>query len=147
MTAHIVWDWTAGCSRLVVLRRQRSCLLNCCTSDWQLFVKQQNYHLFHGGKTELNGIPSGSCKQEREWRSSMAASWMNYESDPAPSSYAAYHQHHASCKRTRLMWKQQQASWPAQPTKQHHGTFWKINGSKRKQRPSRPSHAERQLQT
>ena len=30
MTAHIVWDRVADCSRLVVLRRQRSCLQNCC---------------------------------------------------------------------------------------------------------------------
>ena len=31
-TAHIVWGWEADCSRLVVMRRQRSCLQNCCAS-------------------------------------------------------------------------------------------------------------------
>ena len=32
MTAHIVWDRAAGCSRLVVLWRQSSWLQNCCVS-------------------------------------------------------------------------------------------------------------------
>jgi len=33
MTAHIVWDWSSDCSRLVVLWRQRSCLQNCCATE------------------------------------------------------------------------------------------------------------------
>ena len=33
MTAHIVWDWAADCSRLVVLRQQRSCLQNWINLD------------------------------------------------------------------------------------------------------------------
>ena len=32
MTAHVLWDWAADCSRLLVLRRQRSCLQNWCAS-------------------------------------------------------------------------------------------------------------------
>ena len=43
MTFHVAWDWAADCSRLVVLRRQRSCLQNCCASDWQrVFECRQN---------------------------------------------------------------------------------------------------------
>jgi len=48
MTAHIVWDWTADWSRLVVLRWQRSCLQNCCTSDWRVFEWRQNAVVRHG---------------------------------------------------------------------------------------------------
>jgi len=33
MSAHIVRDWAADCSRLMVQRRQRSSLQNCCASD------------------------------------------------------------------------------------------------------------------
>jgi len=49
MTAHAVWDCAADCSRLVVLRRQRSCLQNCCMSNWQrVFECQQNAVVWHG---------------------------------------------------------------------------------------------------
>ena len=45
MTAHIVWDWAADCSRPVVLRRQRSCLKNCC---WQRVLEcRQNAVVWH----------------------------------------------------------------------------------------------------
>ena len=48
MTAHIVWDWVEDCSRLVVLRRQRSRLQNCCTSDWQrVFECRWNAVVWH----------------------------------------------------------------------------------------------------
>jgi len=42
MTSHIVWNWLADCSRLVVLWRQRSCLHNCCTSNWWVSECRQN---------------------------------------------------------------------------------------------------------
>ena len=49
MTAHIVWDWAADCSRLEVLRRQRSCIQNCCASDWQrVFECWHNVVAWHG---------------------------------------------------------------------------------------------------
>jgi len=49
MIAQIVWDWAADCSRLVVLGRQRSCLQNCCASDWQrAFECRQNSVVWHG---------------------------------------------------------------------------------------------------
>ena len=47
-TVHIVWDWTADCSRLVGLRRQRFCLQNCCVSDWRVFECRQNAVVWHG---------------------------------------------------------------------------------------------------
>jgi len=48
MTAHIVLDWAADCSRLVVLRQQRSCFQNCCPSDWQwVFKRRQNPVVWH----------------------------------------------------------------------------------------------------
>jgi len=43
-----VWDWAADCSRLVVLWRQRSCLQNCCASDWQW--------VFEVGRTQLSDM-------------------------------------------------------------------------------------------
>ena len=57
MTAHVVWDWAADCSRLVVLRRQRSCLQNCrqlqCRGEtwWRPLANQHiSYHAVFGNK-------------------------------------------------------------------------------------------------
>jgi len=48
MIAHIVWNWAEDCSRFVVLQRQRSCLQNCCASDWQrVFECRQNTVVWH----------------------------------------------------------------------------------------------------
>jgi len=68
MTAHIVWDWVAYCSRLVVLRRQRSCLQNCCASYWQrVFECRQNAVVWHGRRRRADsrrpGNP-GRCRRK-----------------------------------------------------------------------------------
>jgi len=61
VTALIVWDWAADCSRLVVLRRQRSCLQNCCASDWQGVSEcRQNAVVWHGHRQQADSYQPGN---------------------------------------------------------------------------------------
>jgi len=61
MTAHIVWDWAADCSRLVVLQRQSSCLQNCSRSDWQwVFECRQNAVVWHGCRRRADNRRPGN---------------------------------------------------------------------------------------
>jgi len=60
MTAHIVWDWAPDCSRLVVLRRQRSCLQNSYVSDWQrVFKCRQNAVVWYGRRQRADSRRPG----------------------------------------------------------------------------------------
>ena len=64
MTAHIVWDWVADCSRLVVLHRQRSCLQNCCGFNWQqVFECRQNAVVWHGRRRRADSRQPGNPGQ------------------------------------------------------------------------------------
>jgi len=74
MTAHIVWDWAADCSRLVVLRQQRSSLQNCCAPDWQwVFECQQNAVVWHGHRRRAGSRRPGNPEHDN------LESWMYYD--------------------------------------------------------------------
>ena len=45
--------------RLVVLRRQRSCLQNRCASDWRVFECRQNAVVWHGRRRRADGRRPG----------------------------------------------------------------------------------------
>jgi len=66
MTAHIVWDWAADCSRRVILQRQRSCLENCCASDRQrVFECRRNATVWHGRWCRADSRRPGSPERCR----------------------------------------------------------------------------------
>ena len=112
MTAHIVWDWAADCSRLVVLRRQRSCLKNCCATDWQrVFECRQNAVVWHGRRRRADsrrpGNP-GRCRTRTGGRESL--SWTRraaaHEASAAGGAGARYEVFAATCPHRRLYIRQ-----------------------------------------
>jgi len=71
VTAHVVRD-----CRLVVLRWQRSCLQNCCASDWQqVFECRQNAVVWHGRQPgKLGHCQTRTGTQESQsWKRHAAA--------------------------------------------------------------------------
>jgi len=96
MTAHIVWDLAADCFRLVVLRRQKSCLQNCCASDRQrVLERRQNAVVWHGRRRRADSRRPGNprhCRTRTGRRESQ--SWTRraaaHEASPAGGSQARY---------------------------------------------------------